>query len=106
MDLVTERNKSLPLGSASKFIRGLCMPKENFLRFLDMFQYAHHLNISGGIFNAVSDADQSVCCLHLVPDYRIILLMIRLLAQDPPDFVYSMWRFICLSGSPRASQGF
>ena len=66
--LVTERNKPLLSESASKFIRGLCMPKEIFLRFLDMFQYAHHFNISGGIFNVVSDADQSVCCSPLVPD--------------------------------------
>ena len=67
--LVTERNKLLPSESASKFV---CMPKEKFLRPLDMFQYAHHLNISGGTFNnVVPAADQSVCS-HLVPDQRIV----------------------------------
>jgi hypothetical protein len=65
--LVTERNKPLFLESASKSIHGLCMAKEIFLRFLDMFQYAHHFNIFGGIFNnVVSDADQSVCCSYLI----------------------------------------
>jgi len=65
--LISERNKPLPLESASKFIRGLCMPKEIFLRFSDMFQYAHHLDIFGGIFNnVVSNADQSVCCSYLI----------------------------------------
>ena len=67
--LVTERNKSLPSESASKFIRGLCTPKEIFLQLLDMFPYAHHLTFFGGIFNnVVSDADQSVCCSYLIFD--------------------------------------
>jgi hypothetical protein len=61
--LVTERYEPLPSESASEFIRGLCMAYADmkFLTHLDMFPYAHHLNISGGIFNVVSDADHSVC---------------------------------------------
>jgi hypothetical protein len=60
------------------------MPKENFLPFLDMFQNAHHFNIFGGIFNVVSDADQSVRFSHLIP--RIMRLTLRLFSTRSSGF--------------------